>query len=130
MSTTTAGVGEEATTAEIDADTEQGATTRQLVVNPAKLAASKYGTRLPSANEKTMLQAVTGMVFDYVGDSAPSGFLLCDGSAVANDTYPELAVVIKGKYGVDSATTFTADSGTDVFTASPIVTGKQHRIYL
>lgn len=114
---TSAGVVEEATTAEIDADTGVGSTLRRLMVNPEYLASSKYGQRLPSVPAAAFLDVITGMIFDYAGSSAPSGFLLCDGSAVANDTYPELAAILLGKFGLGTAVTFTADAPTDVVTS-------------
>lgn len=46
-----------ATTAEINSDTLDGDTTTRLAVNPARLAASKYGLRLPSAAQKDGLAA-------------------------------------------------------------------------
>jgi hypothetical protein len=57
-STTVAGKFEEATQAEIDAATATGGTGAQLTVNPASLATSIYGVRLPSANEKIYLTAL------------------------------------------------------------------------
>lgn len=53
-SVTAKGVAEEATEAEIDADTAAGAQAR-LFVNPSTLATSKYGTNLPSDDEKAAL---------------------------------------------------------------------------
>ena len=57
-STTTKGVVEAATQAEIDADTALGSTGAVIAVAPDKLATSKYGTRLPSAAEKVTLSAI------------------------------------------------------------------------
>jgi hypothetical protein len=54
-STTTKGIFEEATQSEIDADTGAGATSARLAVNPSTLVLSKYGTRLPSSDEKAGL---------------------------------------------------------------------------
>ena len=54
-STIAKGVTEEATQAEVDADTATGGTSARLFVNPSSLATSKYGTRLPSATEKEAL---------------------------------------------------------------------------
>lgn len=49
----------------------------------------------------------TGAVFPYAGDSAPSGFLLCDGSAVSRTTYSALFAIVGETYGVgDGSTTF------------------------
>lgn len=62
---------------------------------------------LPSKDEKTFLGGVTGMFFAFGGSAAPTGFLLCDGSAVSRTTYAALYAVIGTAYGVgDGATTF------------------------
>lgn len=53
-SVTAKGLAEEATQAEIDADTASGSVAR-LFVNPSTLATSKYGTRLPSSDEKNAM---------------------------------------------------------------------------
>lgn len=111
ISTTTKGIAEEATTAEIDAGTATGATGAELMVNPSLLAASIYNTRLPTANQKAGLVglsgttpsatnplidslALTGMILPYVGKTAPTGFLLADGSAVSRSTYSALFAVL------------------------------------
>jgi microcystin-dependent protein len=48
-----------------------------------------------------------GMIFPYAGSSAPTGFLLCDGSAVSRTTYADLFALISTAYGVgDGLTTF------------------------
>lgn len=59
-STTTKGISEEATQAEIDAATAAGGTGARLFVNPSTLATSIYGTRLPTANEKAALVGTSG----------------------------------------------------------------------
>jgi hypothetical protein len=59
-STTAKGIFEEATQAEIDADTAAGGTSARLAVNPSTLATSKYGTRLPTANEKAAIAGNSG----------------------------------------------------------------------
>jgi len=51
----TKGIVETATTAEIDADTASGSTSAELAVTPDKLVLSKYGTQLPSSDEKDAL---------------------------------------------------------------------------
>lgn len=49
----------------------------------------------------------TGMIFPYAGPSAPSGFLLCDGSAVSRTAYAALFAITSTTYGVgDNSTTF------------------------
>ena len=48
-----------------------------------------------------------GAVVDYAGSSAPTGWLLCDGSAVSRSTYSALFTAISTNYGVgDGSTTF------------------------
>lgn len=48
-----------------------------------------------------------GLIFPYAGSSAPTGFLLCDGSAVSRTTYAELFALIGITYGAgDGSTTF------------------------
>jgi microcystin-dependent protein len=49
----------------------------------------------------------SGMVSPFAGSSAPSGWLLCDGSAVSRTTYATLFGVVSTTYGVgDGSTTF------------------------
>ena len=49
----------------------------------------------------------TGVVEMFAGESAPEGYLICDGSAVSRDTYSELFTTINTKYGAgDGSTTF------------------------
>jgi microcystin-dependent protein len=48
-----------------------------------------------------------GCFFPYAGAAAPSGYLLCDGSAVSRTTYATLFTAIGTAYGVgDGSTTF------------------------
>lgn len=62
---------------------------------------------LPTTNEKEFISASTGMIVMYGGSSAPTGFLLCDGSAVSRTTYADLFAVTSTSYGVgDGSTTF------------------------
>ena len=49
----------------------------------------------------------TGMIFDYAGTSAPTGYLLCDGSAISRTTYAALFAVVGTTWGAgDGSTTF------------------------
>lgn len=49
----------------------------------------------------------TGAIVPFGGNVAPSGFLLCDGSAVSRTTYATLFAVLQETYGAgDSVTTF------------------------
>jgi len=48
-----------------------------------------------------------GVILPYGGATAPSGYLLCDGSAVSRTTYADLFDVIGTTYGAgDGSTTF------------------------
>ena len=49
----------------------------------------------------------TGAMFQWLTDTAPSGYLLCYGQAVSRETYSDLFGVIADNYGVgDGSTTF------------------------
>lgn len=63
----------------------------------------------PLAGPAALVSALlpTGMMINYGGSSAPSGWLLCDGSAVSRTTYAALFAVIGTTYGAgDASTTF------------------------
>ena len=48
-----------------------------------------------------------GVMFPYGGDSAPTGWLACDGSAVSRETYSDLFTAISTTFGEgDGSTTF------------------------
>lgn len=68
-------------------------------VTSAKLEASAVSTLMPA-----------GLVLPYAGGSAPSGYLVCDGSAVSRTTYLTLFTALGGAaspYGSgDGSTTF------------------------
>ena len=49
--------------------------------------------------------APKGILMPFAGSSAPSGWLICDGSAVSRTTYADLFVVISTTYGVGNGTT-------------------------
>jgi microcystin-dependent protein len=58
---------------------------------------------IPDAN----VLSPPGIVAPYVGTSAPTGWLMCDGSAVSRSTYAVLFAVIGTNYGAgDGSTTF------------------------
>ena len=58
----------------------------------------------------------TGTVVSYAKNAAPTGWLLCDGSAVSRTTYAELFAVIGTTYGAgDGSTTFNLPNLTDKF---------------
>lgn len=91
------GLVEVAIAAEIDSDSATGATGAYIATTPDQLALSKYGTRLPTVVEKAALAGLaglTGAILPYAGSSAPSGFLLADGSAVSRSTYAALFAIV------------------------------------
>lgn len=47
----------------------------------------------------------TGIILDYAGESAPSGYLVCDGSAVSRTTYADLFAAIGTKWGAGNGST-------------------------
>jgi len=92
------GLVELATAAQITAGTATGETGAGIAVTPDQLKLSEYGI---------LTNSLTGVILPYGGASAPTGFLLCDGSAVSRTTYATLFGVISTTYGAgDGSTTF------------------------
>lgn len=71
----------------------------------------------PSHREEDVFALVpTGTIFQYAGSNAPTGFLMCDGSAVSRTTYMRLFSVINTLFGVgDGSTTFNIPNLKDTF---------------
>lgn len=60
-----------------------------------------------TGNFSTPLAAPTGSMVMYGGSSSPTGYLLCDGSAVSRTTYSALFALLSTTYGSgDGSTTF------------------------
>jgi microcystin-dependent protein len=60
--------------------------------------------------------APTGTVLPFAGASAPTGWLLCDGSAISRSTYANLFTVLSTTYGSgDGSTTFNVPNAQGVF---------------
>lgn len=56
----------------------------------------------------TIVDPPTGTIVVYAGSAAPTGWLLCDGTAVSQSTYAKLyAVIGVNKFGTDSGGNFT-----------------------
>ena len=90
------------------------------ILSGAKYYGSYYGTTIDQGyggtgytSFSTALTAHSifplpaGVTFPYTGTSAPTGYLLCDGSAVSRTTYADLFAVIGTAYvSGDGSTTF------------------------
>ena len=71
-------------------------------INAAKIVDKRLNAVLPAP-----AQVPTGVMWDYAGTAAPSGWLLCDGSAISRTTYATLFSIIGTSYGPgDGSTTF------------------------
>lgn len=85
-----------------DADAATARATLGLVVGTDILAPDGDGTGLSG-----IASVPTGAVLPHAGASAPSGFVLCDGSAISRATYAGLFAEIGTTYGAgDGSTTF------------------------
>lgn len=71
---------------------------------------------------------MVGQIHAFAGTTAPSGYLLCDGSAVSRTTYAELFAAIGSTFGPgDGSTTFNLPNGSGLFlqgVGSQVVGGK------
>lgn len=69
-------------------------------------SAQTNGVKWASAND-AYFPTPTGAVIAFAGSSAPTGYLLCDGSAISRASYANLFAVISTSYGSgDGSTTF------------------------
>lgn len=111
-STTVKGIVEEATQAEIDADTAAGGTSARLFTNPSTLATSKYGTRLPTADEKSALagEGTPSSSNKYVtASSLQDGGLIYAASSAGSDTYAITLSPAPSAYAAGQVFNFKAD---------------------
>lgn len=65
------------------------------------------GQVLTAAEMNDLLAATvpTGGVMSYISNTAPTGWLLCDGAAVSRTTYADLFTIIGTTYGAGNGTT-------------------------
>lgn len=80
-------------------------------IDVSKLAAGTNGQVLTTTGGVPTWGAAntlpSGVIFPYGASTAPTGYLLCDGSLVSRTTYAALFAVISTGYGVgDGSTTF------------------------
>jgi microcystin-dependent protein len=105
---TVKGISELATGAEAAAGASAGETTGGLVL-PASLATSSpfsTGYKIPVTGSDGKLSSLFSAAFSPVGSitayattTAPTGWLLCDGSTIASTTYADLFAIIGWSYG-------------------------------
>jgi microcystin-dependent protein len=68
-------------------------------------AATKGQVDAVQANVDALQLEVTGVIKAYGGSSAPTGYLLCDGSAVSRSTYAALFTAISTTFGSGNGST-------------------------
>lgn len=77
---------------------------------PTALPASTSAVTMDSTGQLATVAGgfiPTGVIMDFGGSSAPTGYLLCDGTAVSRSTYAALFAVISTTFGSgDGSTTF------------------------
>ena len=87
--------------------TEDNTTSKQI---------DTVGARNTKINSVMSGYLPTGTILSFGGSTAPTGFLLCDGSAVSRTTYADLYAVIGDTYGAgDGSTTFNVPNLQDKF---------------
>lgn len=78
-------------------------------LNPGKNAIEIVGNEVVKINDILFenLLLPSGSVIEYAGDTAPNGWLICDGSAISREIYANLFEVIGSTFGGgDGTTTF------------------------
>ena len=82
----------------LDGDTSVGSSI--TVADADGVVVNDGGTMksVPASDFRTYIMPA-GSVIPYAGSSAPTGFLLCDGSSVSQSTYADLFAVIGTTYG-------------------------------
>ena len=79
------------------------------------------GTTGVSKTQPSSAPWLTGMIIAFGNETAPEGWLSCDGSAVSRETYDELFAKVGTKWGVgDGTTTFNVP---DLRGFAPVGTG-------
>lgn len=94
--------------------------------NAGNSATAAYNSEVAAAASAAAAAqfGVVGMVIAYAGSTSPSGWLLCDGSAVSRETYAALFAVIGTTYGTgDGSTTFNVPNLVDKFVEGSATSG-------
>ena len=80
---------------------------KEKLGDPVKTAVESINTNVNAAFDSVAGFVPAGLVLPYAGSTAPTGYLICDGSAVSRTTYADLFTVIGTTYGSgDGSTTF------------------------
>ena len=94
------------TAAEIQTNSIPSTAIAASAITTAKIQDSAITLAKLSADVQLLLTP-TGSISAYSGDSAPSGWLLCDGTAVSRTTYSALFAIVGERFGSgDGTTTF------------------------
>lgn len=76
-----------------------------LVLQTNTTTQGTWAVLSPTGSIGPIVNVPTGAVMDFAGSSAPSGFLLCDGSAVSRTTFAGLFATVGTTYGSGNGTT-------------------------
>ena len=84
-----------------------GITASTAELNYVDGVTSAIQTQINTLTSNLSSAVPSGVISAYAGSTAPSGYLLCDGTAVSRTTYSGLFGIISTTYGVgDNSTTF------------------------
>ena len=91
----------------ISNNTTDIATNTSAIGTLANLTTSAKNNLVSAINEVDAKAGISGQITMFAGSIAPSGWLICDGSAISRTTYSDLYSVIGTTYGAgDESTTF------------------------
>ena len=82
------------------------------------------GQIIGATGEKVYSTSPIGTVLSYAGQTAPNGYLLCNGASYLVKDYPDLYAVIGNTYGGDS-TNFNVPNLVDKFIQGSTTSGKE-----
>lgn len=71
-----------------------------------QMAGKRLIVHAPAGGASIGTGSPVGSVTAFAGDSAPLGWLMCDGGTFDSGVYPDLAALVGDKFGVHSGTTY------------------------
>jgi microcystin-dependent protein len=102
-------------------DDSQGIRLMYTFTPSTKIESAKINANFAELEASVLATPPVGLISPYGGSSAPSGWLLCDGSLTNRTTYNELFAIIGTTYGAgDGSTTFNVP---DLRSRMPLGTG-------